>query len=116
MTVKVQASGRSIWILSPWKDLALFVLSPLWIIPLLWATKARFDINGFGAVLLAVGGVGHHLPGFIRAYTDPVLFRRFRTRFIAAPIFLLGVCLLFATLHLQSLTLVLTLWGIWHGA
>jgi hypothetical protein len=61
-------------------------------------------------------GVGHHLPGFIRAYTDPVLFQRFRLRFIFAPLFLLGVCGLFATLQLQSLTLVLTLWGIWHGA
>jgi Tfp pilus assembly protein PilF len=114
--VKPAVSGRSLWILDPWKDLALFVLSPLWIIPFLWVTKAHFDLNGFGAVFLAVGGVGHHLPGFIRAYTDPVMFRRFRMRFILAPVFFLAVCATFAALHLQSLTLVLTLWGIWHGA
>src|SRR5215831_1314842 len=109
-------NSRKLWILDPWNDLTLFVLSPLWIIPLLWVLKSRFNIAGFGAVLLALGGVGHHLPGFIRAYTDPVLFRRFRARFILAPLFFLAVCGAFAALHLQSLTLVLTLWGIWHGA
>lgn len=84
--------------------------------PLLWALKSQFNVARFGAVLLAVAGVGHHLPGFIRAYTDPALFRRFRARFIIAPLFLLAVCASFAALHLESLTLVLTLWGIWHGA
>ena len=114
--MRASAGSRSLWIVSPLKDLSLFVLSPLWIIPLLWVTKAHYDVGVFGSVLLAMGGVGHHLPGFIRAYTDPVLFRRFRTRFILAPLFFLAVCILFSSLHLQSLTLVLTLWGIWHGA
>ena len=85
-------------------------------IPLIWIAKDHFDPNGFGAALLAIGGTGHHLPGFIRAYTDPLLFRRFRTRFIFAPLFFLGVYVLFSALHLESLKLVLILWGTWHGA
>jgi Flp pilus assembly protein TadD len=102
--------------LSFWQDLMLFVLSPLWVIPLLWFAKSRFDPNGFGAVILAVGGTGHHLPGFIRAYTDPALFRRFRLRFILAPLLLLAVYALFFTLHLDGLKLILVFWGTWHGA
>src|SRR5215471_3335017 len=96
---KAKPQTASLWILNPWQDLAFFVLSPLWIIPLLWLAKSRYDPNGFGAMMLAVGAAGHHLPGFIRAYTDPVLFRRFRTRFILAPLFLLAVTLAFSALH-----------------
>jgi tetratricopeptide (TPR) repeat protein len=66
--------------------------------------------------LLAIGATGHHLPGFLRAYGDPVLFRRFRARFLAAPVFFLGISLAFAALGLRSLELVLVLWGAWHGA
>ena len=83
---------------------------------MLWLAKSHFDPNGFGAAILAIGATGHHLPGFIRAYTDPVLFRQFRTRFILAPLFLLSVYVLFFALHLQSLKLILILWGTWHGA
>jgi Tfp pilus assembly protein PilF len=114
--VNAKPKGAGLWILGPWQDLGLFVLSPLWIIPMLWWAKGEFDPNGFGAMLLAIGGTGHHLPGFIRAYTDPVLFRRFRMRFILAPLFLLGVYILFSVLHLESLKLILVLWGTWHGA
>jgi Flp pilus assembly protein TadD len=114
--VRARPKDASLWILSAWQDLGLFVLSPLWVIPLLWIAKSRFDPNGFGAMLLAVGATGHHLPGFIRAYTDPVLFRRYRTRFILAPLFLLGVYVLFFALHLESLKLLFVLWGAWHGA
>ena len=114
--MKDKSKDAGIWILSSWQDLGLFVLSPLWVIPLLWMAKNRFDPNGFGAMLLAIGGTGHHLPGFIRAYTDPSLFRRFRTRFILAPVVFLAVYLLFFALHLESLKLLLILWGTWHGA
>ena len=112
----MKPKGAALWILGPWKDLSLFVLAPVWVIPLVWIAKGHFDPNGFGAALLAIGGTGHHLPGFIRAYTDPLLFRRFRTRFILAPLFFLGVYVLFSALHLESLKLVLILWGTWHGA
>src|SRR5262245_51714587 len=82
----------------------------------MWTAKASYDVNVFGAIVLAIGGIGHHLPGFIRAYTDPVLFRRFRTRFIVAPLFLVTVCVVLSGLHLHSLKLILVLWGAWHGA
>src|SRR5437867_621977 len=114
--MKGRPKDAGLWILSSWQDLGLFVLSPMWVIPLLWMAESRFDPNGFGAGLLAIGATGHHLPGFIRAYTDPLLFRRFRTRFILAPLFLLGVYVLFFALHLESLKLILILWGVWHGA
>jgi Tfp pilus assembly protein PilF len=114
--VKRKSRTSDLWIIGAWQDLALFVLSPVWVIPLLWLAKSRFDANGFGAALLAIGATGHHLPGFIRAYTDPSLFRRFRTRFIAAPLFFLAVYVAFFTLHLESLKLILILWGTWHGA
>jgi Tfp pilus assembly protein PilF len=106
----------SLWILSPWRDLGFFVLAPLWIIPILWLAKSQYDPNGFGAMMLAIGAAGHHLPGFIRAYTDPVLFQRYRTRFILAPLFLLAVTLAFSALGLESLKLILIFWGTWHGA
>ena len=116
MSAHALSLNPRLWILGPKRDLSLFVLSPLWIFPLIWMVRSHFDVNNLGAVVLAIGGVGHHLPGFIRAYTDPVLFRRYRSRFIAAPIFFLGVCAVFSGLHLHSLSLILILWGMWHGA
>src|SRR4030095_1176721 len=116
LAVREKAADKNLWIVGSWHDLALFVLSPLWVIPIIFLAKARYDANVFGAMLLAVGATGHHLPGFIRAYTDPVLFRRFRTRFILAPLFFLAVYLVFFVLHLESLKLLLILWGTWHGA
>ena len=114
--IKDVPGESGLWIVNRRHDLFLFVLSPLWAIPILWLAKSRFDPNGFGASLLAIGATGHHLPGFIRAYTDPALFRRFRTRFILAPLFFLAVYVVFFALHLESLKLLLILWGTWHGA
>jgi Flp pilus assembly protein TadD len=112
---KPRAPSR-LWILDPWRDLAFFVLAPLWILPLVWWAQGNFGIASFGAIALALGGVGHHLPGFIRAYTDPLLFRRYRTRFILAPLFLLATFAAFSLLELHGLQVIIVLWGAWHGA
>lgn len=110
------APSSRYWILDPWRDLSLFILVPLWIIPLTWWAKTHFDFNIYGAIVLALVGVGHHLPGFIRAYTDPVLFRRHRIRFIGAPLFLLATFIATSLLHLHGLAVMVVLWGAWHGA
>ncbi len=104
------------WILGPGSDLAWFLLAPAWILILAWAIKDNAAIGSLSGALLAVCATGHHLPGFIRAYADPGLFRRFRLRFLLAPAFFLGVCAAFALLGLHGLSLILLLWGAWHGA
>lgn len=109
--------GRgSLWILDPWNDLAWFILAPAWILAVAWLVRDWAALGALGGLLLAVGATGHHLPGFIRAYSDPALFRRFRGRFLAAPAFFVGISLAFASLKLHGLELILVLWGAWHGA
>jgi len=51
----------------------------------------------------------------IRAYGDRALFHRFKTRFIAAPIVLLAVCIWGSIYDVQAIQLVAMAWGIWHG-
>src|SRR6185295_4593097 len=101
------------WILDPWKDLLLFVGTPLLIIPIVALAQIRFTAEDIGLVGM-LGARGHHLPGMLRAYGDRELFQRFRVRFVIAPIFLLVVCLAFAYKDLNALMVVLLLWGLWH--
>ncbi|MEO6097457.1 MAG: tetratricopeptide repeat protein [Fibrobacteria bacterium] len=120
MTRSVSSPGipgrRSPWILDPWNDLAWFILAPAWILALAWAVRDWAVLGALGGMLLAVGATGHHLPGFIRAYSDPGLFSRFKGRFLAAPVFFVGISVLFASFGLRGLELILVLWGAWHGA
>lgn len=120
MTRSISSPGvpgrRSPWILGPWNDLAWFILAPAWILALAWVVRDWTILGTLGGLLLAVGATGHHLPGFIRAYSDPGLFRRFKWRFLTAPVFFAGISVLFASLGLRGLELILVLWGAWHGA
>ena len=104
-----------LWILSSWKDLLLFVATPVLIIPLATLAKFRFSIEEISLYVAAFGATGHHLPGMMRAYGDRDLFQRYRIRFILAPLFLLTVCMLFAHWDLAGLSVIVLLWGLWHG-
>ncbi|MCH2126347.1 MAG: tetratricopeptide repeat protein, partial [Pirellulaceae bacterium] len=117
-TAELQKSGStpSAWIVSQWADMAFFVATPLLIIPAIFLLHRRFPADDIGMFVAAFGATGHHLPGILRAYGDRDLFRRFRTRFILAPLFLFTVCAVFAQLDLQSLGVLVLLWGVWHGA
>lgn len=113
------SSGPSIWqprwILGAWQDLLLFVATPLVILPLLPVVQRGLSDLQIALYVAAFGALGHHLPGMIRAYGDRELFARFRTRFVVSPVFLLAVCI-GSSLHLpHALTLIVTLWGTWHG-
>src|SRR5690606_29389863 len=80
---------RSAWIVGPWADAMLIIASPLLVIALLTAARGVWSpaiVSGF----VMTWAIGHHLPGMMRAYGDPALFRRFRWRFILAPILLLA--------------------------
>lgn len=106
------------WILGLWMDLLLFVSTPLLIMPLVMFVQTPWmgvDVDTISILVAAFGGLGHHLPGMIRAYGDRDLFQRFRWRFILAPIFLLAVCVPLAQYHLNGMYLVLSVWGCWHA-
>lgn len=110
------ASRPPAWIISPLWDLTLLVGSPLAIVPaLLWLGDHWASPETISLAVLAFASAGHHLPGFLRAYGERDLFRRFRWRFLLAPPAALAVSLLFATQSLSGLALVMLLWATWHG-
>lgn len=114
-SVPVRAPGKNLWILNSWRDLILYVGTPLLLIPLFALAQTRWSAQDIYLFVAAFGAMGHHLPGMIRAYGDRALFERFRWRFIFAPIFLLLVCVAFNWWDLKGIVLVVFFWGVWHG-
>lgn len=111
----VAAAASSRWILGPWRDAALFIATPLLILPALALARLQFTAESIGLAVAALGAQGHHLPGLLRAYGDRELFARYRLRFIAAPILLVGLCWACRHLGLEGLELVIFFWALWHG-
>jgi Tfp pilus assembly protein PilF len=108
---------RSLWIQGCWRDLILYVGTPLLLIPLFAVAQVRWTAQEIFVFVGAFGALGHHLPGMIRAYGDRTLFERFRWRFMVAPVFLLTVCVgfYFWDLETNPVVLIVFFWGIWHG-
>lgn len=103
------------WILDRWRDLLLFVGTPVLLIPIFTAAQARWSAQDIFLFVGAFGAMGHHLPGMIRAYGDRALFARFRIRFVVAPLAILAVCVWSSIYNIQAVQLVAMAWGIWHG-
>ncbi len=108
-------ASAALWILSSWKDLILFVATPVLIIPVVMVVQSGLSVAQIGMFVAAFGAMGHHLPGMMRAYGDRELFARFKLRFTAVPLALLMVCVSFALWDLKSLSVIVLLWGAWHG-
>jgi hypothetical protein len=108
------ATRRSPWIGNRWIDLCLIVGVPVFLAPLILAAPGRPDVQELILYLGAFGALGHHLPGMMRAYGDRELFRRFRVRFVVAPIFLVAVCVGFSVAGLGGIVLATFLWTTWH--
>jgi len=122
------AVPRQPWIVSAWWDMAYVVITPLAIVPLVlilvqrWLTPEEISL-----AVIAFASLGHHLPGFMRAYGDHDLFVRYRWRFLLCPVIVFGLALLFSPptqianvlglpwQHLHGLKLILLFWGTWHG-
>src|SRR6266566_1801607 len=111
------AAGRkpNLWILDSWRDLILYVCTPLLLVPIFIGAQGLWAAEDIYLFVAAFGAMGHHLPGMIRAYGDRALFQRFRYRFIFAPIFLVVVCAAFSLWDLKGIVLVAFVWGVWHG-
>jgi Tfp pilus assembly protein PilF len=111
----VSAPRPKLWILDSWRDLILYVGTPLLLLPAFALAQARWSPQDIYLFVAAFGAMGHHLPGMIRAYGDRALFQRFKWRFILAPLFLLAVCVAFFWWDLKGILLVVFFWGVWHG-
>src|ERR1700751_1469031 len=109
------AAARKLWILNSWRDLILYVGTPLLLIPAFALAQAKWSPQDIYLFVAAFGAMGHHLPGMIRAYGDRALFERFRWRFILAPLFLLVTCVAFYWWDLKGIMLIVFFWGVWHG-
>src|SRR4026207_2570065 len=111
----VSVTKPKLWILDSWRDLILYVGTPLLLLPAFALAQARWSPQDIYFFVGAFGARGHHLPGMIRAYGDRALFERFKWRFILAPLFLLAVCTAFFWWDLKGILLVVFFWGVWHG-
>ncbi|MBV9009570.1 MAG: tetratricopeptide repeat protein [Verrucomicrobia bacterium] len=109
------AARPNLWILNSWRDLILYVGTPLLLLPIFALAQSRWSAQDIYLFVAAFGAMGHHLPGMIRAYGDRALFNRFRWRFIIAPVFLLVTCTVFYWWDLKSIILIVFFWGVWHG-
>ena len=96
--------------------MAYLVATPLAIVPIVWFLANHVTTPTLISLVVAsFATFGHHLPGFMRCYGDRDLFVRFKWRFILAPIVFGTTALTYALLGLHGLTLVLLIWGTWHG-
>ncbi|MEE2886613.1 MAG: tetratricopeptide repeat protein [Planctomycetota bacterium] len=119
-TTATPPQQASPWILNPASDLGLFIATPLLILPLTLALLEGLESTEIQYLILAFGAMGHNLPGMLRAYGDRELFRRFRMRFILAPIVLGGLVLAFAWqqfsgVQANGIVVIALLWSIWHA-
>jgi tetratricopeptide (TPR) repeat protein len=116
------------WIVSPWWDLTYLVLTPVVIVPaVVLAARYWLSAEQLYLAVISFASLGHHLPGFMRAYGDRELFARFRWRFLLAPPLVFSLALIFTPpeavrsaldlpwQHLHGMELILLIWGTWHG-
>jgi hypothetical protein len=97
------------------RDLGFMVAAPLWVIPAVLALGALVTDRVANTWIMAFGATGHHLPGMLRAYGDRALFRRFRARFILAPLALVAATVAFVKWDVHALVYIAFVWGVWHG-
>ena len=74
--VPVKAPKKTLWILNSWRDLILYVGTPLLLLPIFLLAQRRWNTQDIYLFVSAFGAMGHHLPGMIRAYGDPALFTK----------------------------------------
>jgi tetratricopeptide (TPR) repeat protein len=107
--------SSSPWLIGPWADLAFFIATPLAIIPAFHVVSLLVPLAILKVIILSISATGHHLPGFIRAYTDPVVYRRFRPRLIIVPTLIVALSVYAAVYKLTIIFFLLIVWGTWHG-
>src|SRR2546422_9295941 len=76
--VPAAAPKKNLWILNSWRDLILYVGTPLLLIPMFALAQTRWSAQDIYIFVAAFVSMGHHLPGMIRSYGDRSLIERFK--------------------------------------
>jgi Flp pilus assembly protein TadD len=104
------------WVINPAADIIIFIATPLLLAFGFRMFLTAAMLPALKLVILGISATGHHLPGFIRAYTDKSIFQRFKWRLILVPalfILLAGFCAIY---KLGFMLFALLTWSIWHGS
>ncbi|MEO6097857.1 MAG: tetratricopeptide repeat protein [Fibrobacteria bacterium] len=104
------------WIINPFMDFSFFLAAPLLILPAFHFLSGYLSMNLLKLGVLSVSATGHHLPGFIRAYTDRKVFLNFKPRLILVPSLIILFAIAAAYFKLSLIFYVLVAWSAWHGS
>lgn len=107
---------RNAWLMGRNADLILFLGIPLAAWPGFLLLSPLIPFTALKLAILSVSATGHHLPGFIRAYTDKGIFERFRARLLIVPLLFIALAALSAWYESSVLFLLLIVWSTWHGS
>jgi tetratricopeptide (TPR) repeat protein len=107
---------RQAWLIGPLTDISFFIAAPLAIVPAFQLLLGLLPFDTLKLAILSVSATGHHLPGFIRAYTDKGIFERFRYRLLIVPPLLILMAAAAAYFKLTLVFFILIAWSTWHGA
>src|SRR5216684_4396608 len=66
--VPASVPKRNLWILNSWRDLILYVGTPLLLVPMFALAQARWSAQDIYVFVAAFGAMGHHLPGMMQTY------------------------------------------------
>ncbi len=102
------------WIISRQWDMLFFIGTPLLSLALLLTAARFFSSADIALFVLAFFAVGHHLPGFMRAYGERELFQRYKARFIVAPICITAFVGWSVFSGHLGFFIFLALWDMWH--
>src|SRR5207249_10845261 len=80
--VPAARSRPNLWILNSWRDLILYVGTPLLILPVFALAQSRLCAQDFYCFVAAFGGMGHVMPAMIRTCSDRAWFGRFRLPYL----------------------------------
>jgi tetratricopeptide (TPR) repeat protein len=108
--------AKTSWLIGPYADPAFFIATPLAILPLFHFLSGLLSLAVLKLAILSVSATGHHLPGFIRAYTDRSIFERFRHRLVIVPALFIALAAAAAYFKLSIVFFVLIVWSAWHGS
>ena len=106
--------ARTPWIISPFYDFAYLIAAPLAIVPLVMLGARYTSSEQIWLLAASFASIGHHLPGFMRAYGDRELFRRFRWRFLLMPPLILAAVAIVTWKELHTVEVLLLFWATWH--